>query len=153
MARVRSAWWPGGRIAEKAFLASPVITSSTACTAAPTPRSTASNVPGDMVVSASMRDHAVARRHLLDRLHVGGRMGELGHRRGAERRLLADEPGETLVLERPIDRPDTVGALGMARRRLVIQRGGMAQKKRRHASASVLGTRLRHCRSRRRSCP
>ena len=54
MARARSAWWPGGRIAEKAFLTLPVITSSTACTAAPTPRSTASKVPGDMVVSASI---------------------------------------------------------------------------------------------------
>jgi len=43
-----------GRIAEKAFLTLPVITSSTACTAAPMPRSTASKVPGDMVVSASI---------------------------------------------------------------------------------------------------
>jgi len=60
-------------------------------------------------------------------------MGELGHRRGAERRRRADEPGETLVLERPIDRPDAVGALGMAGRRLVVERGGMAQEKRRHA--------------------
>ena len=42
-------------MAENALRTLPVMTSSTAWTAAPTPRSTASRVPGDIVVSASIR--------------------------------------------------------------------------------------------------
>src|SRR5215475_778641 len=51
--RAVSVWWPGGRVATKAFAALPVITSSTACTAPPAARKAASKLPGDIVVSAS----------------------------------------------------------------------------------------------------
>ncbi len=54
IAWARSAWWPGGRMAAKAFVTLPVITSSTAWTAAPALRSAASSVPGDKIVSESM---------------------------------------------------------------------------------------------------
>ena len=49
----RSAWWPGGRVAQKAFFASPASTISTALQAAPTPRRAASSEPGERWVSAS----------------------------------------------------------------------------------------------------
>src|SRR5262245_41570361 len=51
--RAVSVWWPGGRVATKALVALPVITSSTAWTAPPAARNAASKLPGDMLVSAS----------------------------------------------------------------------------------------------------
>src|SRR5262245_37549358 len=51
--RAVSVWWPGGRVATKALVALPVITSSTAYTAPPAARNAASKLPGDMLVSAS----------------------------------------------------------------------------------------------------
>src|SRR6516164_5775430 len=51
--RAVSVWWPGGRVATKAFAALPAITSSTACTAPPAARKAASKLPGDIVVSTS----------------------------------------------------------------------------------------------------
>ena len=46
MARLVSAWWPGGLMAQKALSASPWNTASTAAVAAPTARSAASSEPG-----------------------------------------------------------------------------------------------------------
>jgi len=50
--------WPGGRTATKAFGWLPDMTASVAETAPPTPRITASQVPGDIEVSPSDIDHA-----------------------------------------------------------------------------------------------
>src|SRR6266852_4836791 len=47
MARSGSAWWPGGRTAQKALSASPPTTASTAAQTAPTARSAASPERGD----------------------------------------------------------------------------------------------------------
>jgi hypothetical protein len=54
MACALSAWWPGGRMAAKALATLPVITSSTAWTAAPAERRAASIVPGERTVSESI---------------------------------------------------------------------------------------------------
>src|ERR1700682_1262390 len=53
--RAVSAWWPGGRVATKALVVFLASTSSTARTAPPTARNAASNVPGDIEVSAASR--------------------------------------------------------------------------------------------------
>ena len=53
MAWFDSACWPGGRTAQKAFLALPFITLSTASQAAPAARRAASPEAGDMPVSGS----------------------------------------------------------------------------------------------------
>jgi len=58
--RAVSAWWPGGRAATKALAAFWFITSSTARMAPPAPRSAASKLPADIVVSASRPHHAFA---------------------------------------------------------------------------------------------
>ena len=53
IARVGSAWCPGGRTAQKAFWTLPAITRSTAATTAPAARSIASPEPGETCVSGS----------------------------------------------------------------------------------------------------
>ena len=55
IACIGSAWWPGGRMAQKAALASPATTASTAAQAAPAARSAASPEAGQTTVSASSR--------------------------------------------------------------------------------------------------
>ena len=54
IARLRVAWWPGGRTAQNAFSSSPAITASVAASAAPAARSAASQVCGSCDVSGSM---------------------------------------------------------------------------------------------------
>jgi len=51
--RLGSAWWPGGRVAQKTRRTSPRHTASTPATAAPAARSAASALPQDMIVSPS----------------------------------------------------------------------------------------------------
>ena len=53
MDRAGSAWWPGGRTAQKALSASPAATASTAAQTAPAARRAASPEPGEMMVSGS----------------------------------------------------------------------------------------------------
>ncbi len=53
MGRPGSAWWPGGRTAQKARSAWPAATSRTAATTAPAARRAAFRLPADMKVSAS----------------------------------------------------------------------------------------------------
>ncbi len=55
MGRSGSAWWPGGRTAQKARSISPAATARTASTTAPQARRAASRLPGDMAVSGSSR--------------------------------------------------------------------------------------------------
>ena len=54
MARSGSAWWPGGRTAQKALSASPAITASTAARTAPAARKAASPEAGEISVSPSI---------------------------------------------------------------------------------------------------
>ena len=53
IARDGSAWWPGGRTAQKALSASPAMTRSTAEMQAPVARRAASQLPGETTVSTS----------------------------------------------------------------------------------------------------
>ena len=55
IARRRSAWCPGGRVATKAARAQPSITASTAAAAPPAARDAASRLPWPMAVSPSSR--------------------------------------------------------------------------------------------------
>jgi hypothetical protein len=54
MAWAGSAWWPGGRMAQKAFFAAPAITLSTPWQAPPAACAAAMKLCGDSQVSGSM---------------------------------------------------------------------------------------------------
>ena len=119
-------------MAEKALRTLPVITSSTACVAAPTARSAASRVPGDMLVSASMLHKPLARRGRDDRLDVRLRMGERDRLRLGAQRLLTDEAREALVFQRALDGANAVRPLGVSHRHLMSERSRVAKKEGRH---------------------
>jgi hypothetical protein len=53
----------------------------------------------------------------------------------AQRRFLADEPGEDLVRQHLVDGAHAVGALGMPGAGVVLDEGGMREEERRHGCA------------------
>ena len=71
-----SAWWPGGRSAEKPHGSPPPSSASTSATAPPAPRSAASNVPGTHG-RVQVDRPAAGGRQRLDRVDVRGRMDPL----------------------------------------------------------------------------
>ncbi len=117
----------------------PANTSSTACTAPPAARITASNVPGDIVVSASSRTMPSLRRGLAHLLDVFHRMRQRDRFERGHRRLLARQRLEFLVLERALDRAQPVGPLGMPHRRQMIEAGRMAEQQCGHAVRILFG--------------
>ena len=119
MARDGSAWWPGGRTAQKALSALPrhdLID-----------RVDGSARGAQRGLPASRRDHrigvepfVVARRNRgADHLHIGLRVQTLDHGEVGERRLLALQELERRRRERIVDGAQTVRPLGMAVARVV----------------------------------
>ena len=89
-----SAWCPGGRTAQKALLAAPAITWSTAWTAAPVARKCrveTFRAHGGVGIEP---DEALPRACGADRLHVARGMQALDHGDVGKRRLLALQRGE-----------------------------------------------------------
>ena len=82
--RPGSAWWPGGRTAQKALSASPATTASTAAATAPAACSAASPDSGQRItVSASIADVAGFRHRSQQSVRPGGRGCTLGQDRRA----------------------------------------------------------------------
>ena len=147
-----SAWWPGGRTAQKALRASPAMTRSTALTAAPAARRAAVSEPGERKVSASSaaKPRAGTRACSAARWRPGWARrscGVLG-----ERRLDPDEAGELLGAERGEDRLQPLDPLGVPRRVEVAEAVGMGEERRRHRR-SLGGGRRGFNAGPRRACP
>ena len=86
--------------------------------------------------------HADVGAGVADLLDVVHRMGERDRLERGGGGLLARERLEFLVLERPLDRLEAVGALGMAERRDVVEAGRVGDVERRHSGSQVIGTRF-----------
>src|SRR6478736_3351686 len=95
------------------------MTASVAATAPPTPRITASQVPGDIEV-AQFGDVVLA-------------VAERDGIENAFRRLGARQRLEAVFAEHLRDRAQAIGTLGMTGRRQVVEAGRVAQEKRGHA--------------------
>ena len=67
-------------------------------------------------------------------LDIGLRVQPLDRGEVGERRLLADQRLEGSCCERVLDGAQTVGALGVAVARVVLEAGGMGEEQRGHAA-------------------
>ena len=126
-----SAWWPGGRMAQKALSTSPSTTASSAASAAAQARSAAasSEPDGNEGVLVDLPD-ALGRAGVAQLLEIVARHAPVRPASGRRSGHRGAQACRSAARKRLLDGADAVGALGMALRRDVVGKIGLADEQR-----------------------